>query len=77
MRKFAIALAAFAAVGIAMPLSTSGASAQGAVVVVQPDRDHDRGLHRGWRHHEKVVIVKHRAPSDLVLEYVQSVSAHH
>ncbi len=53
MRKFAIALAAFAAVGIAMPLSTSGASAQGAVVVVQPDRDHDRGLHRGWRHHEK------------------------
>ena len=64
MRKFAIALAAFAAVGIAMPLSTSGASAQGAVVVVQPDRDHDRGLHRGWRHHEKVVIVKHRRHHD-------------
>ena len=64
MRKFAIALAAFAAVGIAMPFSTSGASAQGAVVVVQPDRDHDRGLHRGWRHHEKVVIVKHRRHRD-------------
>ena len=68
MRKFAIALAAFAAVGVAMPLSTSGASAQGAVVVVQPDRihdgDHDRGLHRGWRHHEKVVIIKHRRHYD-------------
>ena len=68
MRKFAIAPAAFAAVGITMPLSTSGANAQGAVVVVQPDRDHDRdhdrGLHRGWRHHEKVVIIKHRRHHD-------------
>ena len=67
MRKFAIALAACAAVGIAMPLSTSGASAEGAVVVIQPDRVHDgdRGLHRGWRHHEKkVVIVKHRHHRD-------------
>ena len=68
MRKFAIVLAAFAAVCVAMPLSTSGASAQGAVVVVQPDRDHygdhDRGLHRGWRHHEKVVIIKHRRHHD-------------
>ena len=69
MRKYAIALAACAAVGLAMPLSTSGASAEGAVVVIQPDRvhdgDHDRGLHRGWRHHEKkVVIIKHRHHRD-------------
>ena len=68
MRKFAIALAACAAVGFVLPLSTSGASAQGAVVVVQPDRihdgDHDRGLHRGWRHHDKVVFIKHRRHHD-------------
>ncbi len=66
MRNFAIALAACAAVGVAMPLSTSGASAEGSVIVVQPDRVHDgdRGLHRGWRHHEKVVIIKHRRHHD-------------
>jgi len=65
MRKFAIVLAAFAAIGIAMPLSTSGAGAQGTVVVkTDRDNDHDRGLHRGWRHHKKVVIIKKRRHRD-------------
>jgi len=42
MRKFAIAFAALAAFGIAMPL-TSSAKAEDAVVIKKDgDRDHDR-----------------------------------
>jgi hypothetical protein len=64
MREIAIALAAFAAVGIAMSLITSDATAQRADVVVRSDRDHDRGLHRGWRNHQKIVIIKYRGHRD-------------
>jgi len=56
MRKIAIALAAFAAIGIAMPLMSS-ARAEEAKIVIGGDRDHDRDMRR---HHKKVVIIKHR-----------------
>jgi hypothetical protein len=59
MRKFAIAFAALAAFGIAMPL-TSSAKAEDAVVV-KKDGDHDRDMHR---HHKKIVIIKHRRHHD-------------
>jgi hypothetical protein len=59
MRKFAIAFAALAAFGIAMPLSSS-ARAEDAVVI-KKDGDHDRDMHR---HHKKVVIIKHRRDHD-------------
>jgi hypothetical protein len=61
MRKFAIAFAALAAFGIAMPL-TSSAKAEDAVVIKKDgDRDHDRYMHR---HHKKIVIIKHRRHRD-------------
>jgi hypothetical protein len=55
MRKFAIAFAALAAFGIAMPL-TSSAKAEDAVVI-KKDCDRDREMHR---HHKKIVVIKHR-----------------
>lgn len=68
MRTIILALAGIAALGIALPVTA--ASAQERTVVIKRDRDHDRGLHRGWTrgHHygwrnhraEKVVIVKKR-----------------
>jgi Ni/Co efflux regulator RcnB len=63
MRKFAIAFAALAAFGIAMPL-TSSAKAEDAVVIKKDgdrDRDHDRDMHR---HHKKIVVIKHRRHRD-------------
>jgi hypothetical protein len=54
MRKFAIAFAALAAFGIAIPLISS-AKAQDAVVIKKGD--HDRDMHR---HHKKIVVIKHR-----------------
>ena len=61
MRKFAIAFAALAAFGIAMPL-TSSAKAEDAVVIKKDgDRDHDRDMHR---HHKKIVVIKHRPHRD-------------
>ena len=59
MRKFAIAFAALAAFGIAMPL-TSSAKAEDAVVV-KKDGDHDRDMHR---HHKKIAVIKHRRHHD-------------
>ena len=59
MRKFAIAFAALAAFGIAMPL-TSSAKAEDAVVV-KKDGNHDRDMHR---HHKKIVVIKHRRHHD-------------
>jgi hypothetical protein len=59
MRKFAIAFAALAAFGIAMPL-TSSVKAEDAVVI-KKDGDHDRDMHR---HHKKIVVIKHRRDHD-------------
>ena len=60
MRNVFIALAALAAIGIALPV-TSPADAAVTKKVIIKHRDHDRGLHRGWdRHHgKKVVVIKH------------------
>jgi Ni/Co efflux regulator RcnB len=73
MRKFAIAFAALAAFGIAMPL-TSSEKAEDAIVIKKDgdgdgdgdrdrdrDRDHDRDMHR---HHKKIVVIKHRRHRD-------------
>jgi hypothetical protein len=60
MRKFAIAFAALAAFGIAMPL-TSSAKAEDAAIVIKKDGDHDRDMHR---HHKKIVVIKHRRHHD-------------
>ena len=59
MRKFAIAFAALAAFGIAMPL-TSSVKAEDAVVI-KKDGDRDRDMHR---HHKKIVVIKHRRHRD-------------
>ena len=59
MRKFAIAFAALAAFGIAMP-PTSSAKAEDAVVI-KKDGDRDRDMHR---HHKKIVVIKHRHHRD-------------
>jgi Ni/Co efflux regulator RcnB len=65
MRKFAIAFAALAAFGIAMP-PTSSAKAEDTVVIKKDgdrdrDRDRDRDMHR---HHKKIVVIKHRRHRD-------------
>jgi Ni/Co efflux regulator RcnB len=65
MRKFAIAFAALAAFGIAMPL-TSSEKAEDAIVIKKDgdgdrDRDRDRDMHR---HHKKIVVIKHRRHHD-------------
>ena len=61
MRKFFIALAALAAVGIALPVTVPAEAAVTKKVIIKKSGHHDRGLHRGWRHAhaKKVVIVKH------------------
>jgi hypothetical protein len=62
MRNVFIALAALAAVGIALPV-TSPADAAVTKKVIIKNGHHDRGLHRGWYkargEGKKVVIVKH------------------
>jgi hypothetical protein len=60
MRKFAIALAALAAIGIAAPL-TSSTRAEEAKVVIKTG-DHDRDMQR--HHKKKIVIIKHRRHRD-------------
>ena len=59
MRKFAIAFAAIAAFGIAMPLISSAKADD--IVVVKRDGDHDRDMHR---HHKKIVVIKHHRHYD-------------
>ena len=56
MRKIILTLAALAAVGIALPVTTNSASAE-TVVIKQ-----NRGHHYGWRNHhrDRVVVVKQR-----------------
>jgi hypothetical protein len=63
MRKIILALGAVAAVGLA-GTATNSAQAQDAKVVIKTEH-HDRGMHRGWRHHHaKVVVIKHRRHHD-------------
>jgi hypothetical protein len=67
MKKFGYVIAALGAIAIAAP---SIASAETMVVKEGGHRHmgaraefrehHDRGWHQGWRHHDRVVIVKHR-----------------
>jgi Ni/Co efflux regulator RcnB len=72
MRKIAIAIAALAAVGIAMPLTTSVRANESKVVIKEGERHHhrhhakivikegDRHHHRDLhRHHKKIVLIKH------------------
>jgi len=59
MRKFAIALAALAAVGFAIPLISSVKAED--TVVIKKDGDHDRDMRR---HHKKIVIIKHHRHHD-------------
>jgi hypothetical protein len=58
MRKLVLALAALAAVGLALPVTSSARAEESRVII----KHGDRGLHRGWEHHhaKKVVIIKHR-----------------
>jgi len=58
MRKFAIAFAALAALGIAIPLISSVKAED--TVVIKKDGDHDRDMRR---HHKKIVIIKHHPSS--------------
>jgi len=58
MHKFAIALAAFAAIGIAVPLTSSERAEEARVVIKTADRDHDGDMQR--HHKNKIVIIKHR-----------------
>ena len=61
MRSILIACAALGAISIAVPVATASAE-----TVVIKKTDHDRGMHRGWRHHNAkvVVIKKHRRHYD-------------
>ena len=74
MKKLVLAAATIAALGF-VSYATDNAAAQGVSVnvgtpavrsgVVVRER-HDRGYHRGWRHHargDSVVIVKKRKPA--------------
>jgi len=68
MRKILLSLAAFAALGLALPAVSNTADAR-EVVVIKKNHRHwdngrhygwDRGRHEGWRHHhhdrDRVVI---------------------
>jgi hypothetical protein len=59
MRKAFIALAAFAALGIALPVTAPAEAAVTKKVIIKSGH-HDRGMHRGWRnaHAKKVVVIK-------------------
>jgi Ni/Co efflux regulator RcnB len=58
MRKIVIALAAFAAIGIALPVtSPASAATVKKVVIKHGDRHHDRGLHRGWNNTKRVTVI--------------------
>ena len=59
MRKLVLALAAFAAVGIALPtLATTSADARDVVIIKK--KHHDRGMHRGWYRGNHYGWAKHR-----------------
>jgi len=68
MRKILLSLAAFAALGLALPAVSNTADAREVVVIKKKNHhwDHgrhygwERGRHEGWRHHhhngDRVVI---------------------
>jgi hypothetical protein len=70
MKKLGYVIAALGAIAVAAPSIASAES----VVIKRGDRDHmraraefhehrgwhDRGWHNGWRHHDRVVVIKHR-----------------
>jgi hypothetical protein len=59
MRKVLIALAAFAAIGIALPVtSPADAAVTKKVIIKHGDRGHHRVMDR--HHAKKVVVIKHR-----------------
>jgi hypothetical protein len=57
MRKFALALAAFAAVAFVTPATTNPAQAETIII-----KKKDRGHHYGWRHAraKKVIVIKEK-----------------
>ena len=59
MKKLGYVIAALGAIAIAAP---SIASAETLVVRHGAQMHRDHGFHRdhGWRHHDKMVIIKHR-----------------
>ncbi len=63
MRKIVLTLAALAAVGIALPVASTSASAE-TVVIKREHRDH------GWRHRDRdrVVVREHREHRMVVRE---------
>ena len=57
MRKVLLSLAALAAFGLALPASSTSASAE--TVIIKKHRDN--GWHHGWRHRDRDrVVVKER-----------------
>lgn len=67
MRKLAIALTAFAVVGIALPPTSSARAEEEKVVIKRGDHDRDWRRHHDWRRdhaEKKVVIIKHRRHHD-------------
>jgi len=59
MKKLGYVIVALGAIAIAAP---SIASAETLVVKHGGQMHRDHGLHRdhGWRHHDKMVVIKHR-----------------
>jgi hypothetical protein len=58
MRKIAIALAAFAALGLALPAMTGSAQAQDTKVVVKKERPEKKVVIKKHRPAHKKVIIK-------------------
>jgi Ni/Co efflux regulator RcnB len=63
MRKFVLALAAVASVGLIVPTMTSVARAEDRVVIKERG-DHHRDWHRHHHHDKKVVVIKKRHHHD-------------
>jgi hypothetical protein len=57
MRKIVIALAAFAAIGIALPVTSPASADTVKKVVIKRGHDHDRGYHRGWNNNRRVTVI--------------------
>ena len=62
MRNLILALSAVAAIGVAVPVTSTAHAEDSRVVIKHGDHHH----HHGWEHHHanKVVIIKHRHHHD-------------